>query len=66
MLTITIGAKYKFVLTSGRTVTVIVHGSSAPTGGGTAWDITVDGARGTYSDINQALGDSFSQVVLVA
>ena len=64
MLTLALGTKYLFTLLSGRTVIVIVHGSSAAPNSG-ALDISVDGKRGSYTDINQALGKPFTQVVLV-
>jgi hypothetical protein len=64
MLTFTLGLEYLFTLSSGRTAIIIIHGASASPNLG-AWDISVDGKRGNYTDINQALGEPFVQVVLV-
>lgn len=59
MLNLVLGSRYRFTLVSGRSVVVIVHGQSA---GGMNWEISVDGVRGTYADINQAIGERFIQV----
>ena len=64
MLTLTLGTMYRFTLIFGRTAIIIVHGSSAAPNSG-ALDISVDGKRGSYTDINQALGEPFTQFVLV-
>jgi hypothetical protein len=56
---ISVGSKYQYTLSSGRTVTVIIHGSSADPIHGTVWDITVNDIRGTYADVNQAIGESY-------
>jgi hypothetical protein len=62
MLHLVIGSKYRFTLLSGRTVVVIVHGQVASSA---SWEISVDGVRGTFSDINQALGEPFTQVAAI-
>lgn len=59
MLHLAIGSKYRFTLLSGKTAVVIVYGQAATSH---LWDISVDGVRGTYSDVNQALGEPFTQV----
>lgn len=65
MFSLTLGATYKFTLSSGKVVTIIVHGTRAHPVMGAEWEISVDGVRGAYSDLNQALGDSFSNITLV-
>lgn len=65
MFSLTLGVKYKFALSSGKIVTIIVHGSKAHPVKGVEWDISVDGEQGSYSDLNQALGDSFTQITVV-
>ena len=62
MLHLVVGSKYRFTLLSGRTAVVIVHGQLAAS---TSWEISVDGVRGTYSDINQALGEPFTLVAAI-
>lgn len=62
MLHLIVGSKYRFALVSGRSVVVIVHGQS---GTGPGWEISVDGVRGTYPDLNQALGEPFSQAAAI-
>lgn len=62
MLHLVIGSKYCFTLLSGKTVVVIVYGQIAASG---LWDISVDGVRGNHSDINQAIGEPFTQVAAI-
>lgn len=52
-----IGKKYRFTLVSGRVVEVIVYGTS-----GKGIDVSVDGNRDTYIDLDAALGEPFTQV----
>lgn len=56
-MTLELGKMYKFTLVSGRVVEIVVHGTS-PNG----IDISVDGTRRTYGDLNGALGEPFTQV----
>jgi hypothetical protein len=58
MLHLLVGSKYRFDLQSGRSVVIIVHGQSSNGN----WDISVDGMRGAYPDINVALGEPFAHV----
>jgi len=62
MLHLVVGSKYRFTLVSGRTVVIVVHGQ---TSAGGPWEISVDSVRGTYTDINQALGEPFTQVAAI-
>ena len=62
MLHLAIGSKYRFTLLSGKTVVVIVYGQAASS---TEWEISIDGMPGTYADINQALGEPFTQVASI-
>ncbi len=62
MLRMELGCTYRFTLQSGKTVDIIIHGSKQGAHGMTELDITVDGKRGTYTDVNAALGDAYTKV----
>lgn len=54
-----LGKPYEFTLHSGRKVLIAVHGQAA---GSDSFEISVDGVRGVYSDLNKALGEPFTSV----
>jgi len=62
VLHLAIGSKYRFTLLSGRIIVVIVYGQLA---GSTTWDISIDGTRGAHNDLNQALGEPWTQVASI-
>jgi len=57
-----LGCTYKFTLQSGKTVEIIIHGTKQGASGMTEFEITVDGATDTYTDVNAALGGIYVKV----
>lgn len=65
MLRMELGRKYRFTLLSNKTVEIEIHGTKAGLRGMTEFEISVDGVRGTYTDVNAALGEPYTKVELV-
>ena len=65
MLSLELGRTYRFTLLSGRVVDVVVIGSQPNFPAGTLFTISVDGVQGTFSSINDALGEPFTNVTAV-
>jgi hypothetical protein len=62
MLRMELGREYRFTLQSQKSVVIIIHGTRAGANGMTEFDITVNGVRGSYADVNAALGDAYIKV----
>lgn len=56
MLRLEIGKKYRFTLDTEKEMELVVRGTKAAPKGLELLDIEVDGLRGTYFDVNAALG----------
>jgi hypothetical protein len=62
MLKFELGKTYRVTLESNKTVDIVVYGSMAGANGTTQFDYSVNGVRGTYTDLNAALGEPFLKV----
>jgi hypothetical protein len=62
MLKMEPGREYRFTLQSQKTVVIVIHGTKLTAAGSTEFDISVDGARNHYPDVNVALGDAYLRV----
>ncbi len=62
MLSLEIGRYYSFSLFSGRTVEIVVLSSHTDPSGVSTLTLSVNGVQGTYSSVNQALGEHFVHV----
>ena len=62
MLRLELEHTYRFILESSKLIDITVHGTNAATDNITLFDITVDGVRGTYEDINSALSEPYVRV----
>jgi hypothetical protein len=65
MLRMELGRKYKFTLDSKKVIEIVIHGMQAGAHGMIEFDITVDGVRASYTDVNAALGEAYTDVVEV-
>lgn len=65
MINLQIGSTYEFTLQSGKKILIIVHGSSLQDTGINGWEISVNGTKGDFANLNAALGEGFSQIRLV-
>lgn len=57
MLNFELGRTYVCTLQSSKRVVAVLHGTMLGTNGATEYDVTVNGIRQIYADLNTALGE---------
>lgn len=65
MFSLELGRTYRFTLVSGKTVDLIVIGSQPSSSSGTSFTVSIDGVQGTYSSLNDAIGEPFTNCTAV-
>lgn len=65
MVHLQLGSTYEFTLASGRKILLVVLGSKQQPMGKIGWEIEINGTKEIYPGINEALGESFTQIRLI-